>query len=508
VELAKCRRHPLHWITHHCFTYDPRRPLARLPFDPFPKQVEFLSWLAERERQGEPGLVEKSRDVGATWLCCLYAIHGWLFRKGFAAGFGSRKLDLVDRLGDPDCIFEKLRYLLANIPEWIRPGDYLDGHCKLVNHANGSSITGEGGDQIGRGGRKSIYFVDEAAFLEHPDMIERSLSQTTDCRIDISTPNGPGNPFAQKRFSGKVSVFILDWHDDPRKSQEWYEKQKATKDPVTIASELDRDYTASIEGITIPAAWVRAAVGLSLPASGPVVAGLDIAELGRAKSAFVPRQGPVVRLPIVWGQCNTSETAYRAADEARHSGAQVVCYDVSGVGAGVRGVWDTCGGLPFDARAINTGEAPTDTRWPDGRTSKELFVNLRAELWWLVRLRFERTYEHVVEGKPHPLDELICIPNDPELIAELSLPLYHRTDRGKIQIESKDDMRRRGVKSPDRADALCLAWHPVTLLPAWEPQPRAARSLMSRAPRDLFVCDRDRDDDEPEGPIDWSQAFG
>ena len=55
---------------------------------------------------------------------------------------------------------------------------------------------------------------------------------------------------------------------------------------------------------------------------------------------------------------------------------------------------------------------------------------------------------------------MISIPDDPQLIAELSLPLYQFTGSGKIRIEGKEDMRRRGVKSPDRADALMYSFAP------------------------------------------------
>ena len=54
---------------------------------------------------------------------------------------------------------------------------------------------------------------------------------------------------------------------------------------------------------------------------------------------------------------------------------------------------------------------------------------------------------------------MISVPNHPELIAQLSLPIYMSTEQGKVQIESKDDMRRRGIESPDFADALVLAFH-------------------------------------------------
>ncbi len=472
LEQALCAEDILHWVRQWCWTFDPREPSAALPFDPFAKQEEFLGWLAAREAAREDGLLEKSRDMGATWLCCLYAVHGWLYRPGYTVGFGSRKLELVDRLGDPKCIFEKIRFLLEHLPPWMLPAGYRRGEhalfCRVLNPANGATITGEGGDDIGRGGRTSIYFVDESAYLERPLLVERSLSQTTNCRIDVSTPNGPGNPFASKRFSGAVPVFTLHWKDDPRKGQDWYDYQKRVKyvaDPVGLAQEVDIDYTASIEGITIPAAWVRAAVGLELAATGPVTAGLDIAEYGRDSCAFVDRQGPVVHPPVTWGQCNTTQTAHRAREEAQKRGVSVLNYDVGGVGAGVRGTWESSDTpLPFEAQALNAGESPTNTVWPDGRTSRDLFANLKAELWWLLRLRFEKTFERVEQGIAHPDSECISLPSDPELIAQLSLPLFARTASGKIEIESKKKLRARGVKSPDRAEALCHAFYPESAI--------------------------------------------
>src|SRR4029077_16023889 len=130
--------------------------------------------------------------------------------------------------------------------------------CKIINPVNGSTISGEGGDNIGRGGRTGIYFIDESAFIEHADLIDQSLEGNTACRIDVSTPNGPGNPFAQRRFSGKYPVFSMHWRDDPRKTEAWAEKRKAKVGPVVWASQYEIDYSASIEGICIPAAWVRA----------------------------------------------------------------------------------------------------------------------------------------------------------------------------------------------------------------------------------------------------------
>lgn len=474
-EMQLCAESPVHWANHWAYTYDPRQPQKVIPFDLFPKQAEFFDWLQEREQKKEDGLVEKSRDMGATWLCCAYALHGWLYRPGFSAGFGSRKLELVDRRGDLDSIFEKIRFMLERLPPWMRPAGYRsDAHdnvARLVNPANGASLTGEGGDNIGRGGRKSLYFVDEAAFLDRPQLVDRSLSATTNVRIDVSTPNGPGNPFAEKRHSGRVPVFTLHWRNDPRKGEAWYAEQKEKKDAVTIAQEIDIDYTASVEGICIPAAWVRAAVdlhvwakknkGIEFPQTELPVAGLDVAAEGKNKNVFLDRVGVVVRGAETWGNCNLTETAWKAAELAEKRGVKRLNYDGDAIGASLKGTWKTSERkLSFQHNGIMGGGSPTESHWPGGKTSKELFVNFRAEGWWCLRIRFEKAYEFREKGIAHPVDEMISIPDHPALIAQLSQPLRQFSSTGKIKIESKEDMRKRGISSPDHADALYYCFAP------------------------------------------------
>lgn len=490
----------MYWVNAHCQTYDPRLLPADpvVPFHLYPRQEEFLLWLKEREEADEDGLAEKSRDVGFTWLCAADALHGWLFRPGFSAGFGSRKEELVDRIGNPDTIFGKIRILLENLPEWMQPAGFKasehDNYMRLIHPSNGATITGEAGDNIGRGGRKTKYYIDEAAFLAHPLNVEKALSQTTRCRIWVSTPNGDGNPFATKRNSGKISVFTFHWKDDPRKNAynvrdeagaivstgrgqapppppggrveyPWYEAEKIRlNDPVTVAQELDIDYTASVAGVCIPAVWVRAAVELELPLLGPMGAGLDVAdEEGAAENVLAWGRGPVIEGIKAWNGINTTQTAWRAADESEALGVTELRYDCIGVGAGVRGTYDSAveRKLTFTPIAVNVGESPTEAVWPDGKTSKERFLNLRAEAWWTLRRRFEKAWEYRELGTPHPPEEMISIPNDRELIAQLSRPKAEPTENGKIQIESKKKMALRGVKSPDRAEAVLLRFIPV-----------------------------------------------
>lgn len=470
AEISKCAADVPYWINSYVQTYDPRKVPANIPFILFPRQEEFIAWLQEREVAEEEGLAEKSRDVGFTWLCCAYAVHAFLFRNGAAVGFGSRKLELVDRIGDPDSIFEKMRIILRGLPLWMLPKGFdMDkhaGHCKIVNPENGNSITGEGGDNIGRGGRKSIYFVDEAAFLERSQKVEAALSQNTNVRIWVSTPNGTGNQFYKKRFSGRVPVFTFHWSDDPRKGAEWYEKQVNSLDSVTVAQEIDIDYSASIAGVVIPAKWVQASVklkahltakGISIPVGGKRFGALDVADEGTNKSVFTTRQSICLDGIESWSGLMTTQTAHKAKEFGEKFGINSLAYDCIGVGAGVKSTYESMEVRPsFDTVAINVGDAPSDTVWKDGKTSKQRFRNLKAELWWLARTRFEKTFEFVEGIKNHPIDELVSIPNHPELVAQLSQPTYHYTDTGKIQIESKANLAKRGIASPDYADSAVM----------------------------------------------------
>jgi hypothetical protein len=406
------------------------------------------------------GLIEKSRDVGLTWLNVAAQVHAWLFEQGYKGSFGSRKEMLVDRIGDLDSIFEKARFLLRNLPIWMMPSEFdwrsHDNYLKLLNPDNGNSLTGESGDSIGRGGRSTVYDLDEAAFIERPMKVDASLSNNTNVIFYTSSVNGIGNPFHNKRMTYPPEcVFTFRWQEDPRKNEAWYADMKAKFDPVVVASEIDLDYGASIEGIFIPAEWVRAAVNLEIPARGDRRAGLDVARSGKNYNVFTPRHGCVVAMPQHWHEPNTTLTAYRARDLCIEMGLEYLNFDLNGVGGGVADTLALEDNLPFVAVGIDSASSPSDREWlGENRTSADKFVNKRAELWALVRDRFRKTYNYVHRVADYPVDELISIPNHPTLIAQLSTPLGKTGRGGKGLIESKEDMIKRGVGSPDFADSL------------------------------------------------------
>jgi len=469
MEMCSQREHIIDFMVDWCWTFDPRNAAlglpTTLPWVPWPKQIEFIEWVYNRYLNREGGFVEKARDAGATFLFCFIMLREWRFSNGFSAGIGSNKLENVDKRDNPKSIFSKLRTIMYNLPQFWFPIGYErkrhDNVANLINPENFANISGEDGDDIGRGDRRSMYFVDEAASLEHPEGAMAALSRTTDSCFYLSTPKGM-NFYGRQRHSGKHKVFTFDWKSDPRINEEWFAHFAAANDPVIVAQEVLIDYNASVEGICIPKKWINASVNLELNHTGGVVAGLDVAVGGKNKSAYVERQGPTVIKCETWNFDNTNEVANRAVEAAEHSGVCALGYDSVGVGEGVRGALKAREQQPkFRYYALGGNDAVSDTHWDQfQKMAKEVFLNARAERWYKVRRRFERTYQWIQSGRslPIPHSEMISIPNDPELIQQLASPLEMRTESGKIKIESKEHMLARGIASPDKADALVYAY--------------------------------------------------
>lgn len=440
--------HPADFIHDWGMTFDPRNAEIGLPttvpFLLFPKQREFIEFVHRKWLAREDWLAEKSRDMGVSWLCVAFAAWMMLFKPGTVVGFGSRKEEYVDRLGDPKSLFWKVRQFIELLPIEFRPKGWDTKSCapfmRIQNPENGSSIIGEAGDNIGRGNRTSIYFKDESAFYERPEVIDAALSQTSNCKGDVSTPNGAGNPFYRKRKGGRIEVFTFNWRDDPRKGEEWYAKQQRDLDPVVLAQEVDINYEASVTDAFIPGELVDAAMKngpADVEALGPVKWGLDVARFGDDKSVLVKRRGRVVLSLQSWGKVDTMFLANEVWAQALIELPQQIAVDVIGLGAGV---FDRLVELAESARSqgidIQIVAVNSSVRVEDG-----INYNLRAQMW--------------ANGREWLKDAPVSLPNDPTLKAELcALKYLYRN--GLRLIESKDDAKKRGIKSPDHADAFML----------------------------------------------------
>lgn len=489
---------PVDWILDWGVTYDPRSKPTLMPFCLFPRQVELVQYLHSCVTDQENGLIEKCRDAGATWVASAYSVWLWLFWPGAAVGFGSRKEELVDRIGDPKTIFEKIRQLINFLPKdlfWpkgFNPKDHMP-FMKIINPENGATIAGEAGDNIGRGGRCLIYFKDESAWYPRPESIEAALGDNTNVQIDISSVNGPGNVFYRRRKAGEVwtpnstptpgrtRVFIFDWRDDPRKNDAWFQKRRAKAEAEGLIhvfnQEVLRDYNAAVANVLIPGAWVDAAVGFCAAAgiepTGERVAGMDVADGGADVNALAIRHG--IELRTVISQGAEAEVAGRAMYlRAASARCGEFWYEVNGVGAGARAgakqvrdsnpgrkmpairAWNPSAGVINPAGDIHTGETGPDVE----RRNRDHYAGYNAQSWWALRERFRKTYEVLNGIALHDFDDLISLPADLEnletLKAELSQPVWSQNGAGKILVDKQPS----GTKSPNLADAVKIAYAP------------------------------------------------
>ncbi len=493
------REHPVEFVNHWCDTYDPRNVgsdvPARLPFVLFARQADLITFLWACVRGEEAGLIEKSRDMGATWVCSAFSVWLWLFWPGAAIGWGSRKQDLVDKLGDPDSIFEKIRMLLLGLPPFFLPDGFSRKEhvhfMRIINPENGATITGEAGDNIGRGGRKLLYFKDESAHYERPESIEAALSDNTRVQIDLSSVNGLGNVFHRRREAGvvwagevvpkKTQVFIMDWRDHPAKDQEWYDarKQKAEDEGLEhiFAQEVDRNYSASVEGLLIQQEWVHAAVDahkkLNIDITGTHCSALDVADEGGDTNAQATRKGIFLTFLDEWGSRDTSVTARRAIANVVQLAPLDLQYDCIGVGAGVKGevnnLKDT-GNFPSRLKLVpwNAGagvlnpEKRVIPRDKESPLNKDFFTNLKAQGWWELRNRFYRTYRAVTEGAVYNPDSLISLDSNLKRLYQLEKELCQVTASRGARLKLMIDKTPPGARSPNLADAVMMCYWPIS----------------------------------------------
>lgn len=495
---AVYREFPVQMIADWGVTVDPRNievglP-AVMPFIPFPRQVEFMDEIVWCWRHRKDLVADKSRDMGASWCAVSLSSVLCLLFDGMAVGFGSRKAELVDKLGDPKSLFYKARQFMRYLPVEFRGGWDAKKHTKEMQidfPESGSIIAGEAGRDIGRGDRKAIYFVDEAAHLDDPQSADAALSLTTNCRVEMSSVKGMDNPFAVRRHDGKHRVFTMHWKQDPRKGEQWYADMCDKFDPIVIAQEVDINYNASVEGIIIPALWVQAAVDahvkLGIEASGSHHAAFDVADRGIDKNAFGAKHGIVLEHVEQWSGTDSGDLyastakAFRLCDDWH---CPSLSYDADGMGAGVRGdarvlnesrVRDEHG-IPTGAKPIRViafrGSASGDklhrpnefVKGADGRPldrrNKDYYANYKAQSWLHLRFRFQQTYRAVVKGMKVDTDDIISLSSAMKDLAavmvELSQPVYDENSQGKLLVDKTPD----GVASPNRGDVVMMLYAP------------------------------------------------
>lgn len=204
-------------------------------------------------------------------------------------------------------------------------------------------------------------------------------------------------------------------------------------------------------------------------------AGFDVADEGKDKNSFISRKGCLVDIAEEWKDNDPNTAARRVFENSLELGVDLVHFDNIGVGAGAKGAIreekervalkpnahkirvPLFNGFAANAEVMN----PEGYYMPD-KLNKDMFRDLKAQAWWLLRDRFKNTYD-AMQGKPFDKEKLISISSQctfyTKLCAELGQP-HRDIMNGKVFVESKKDMAKRGVKSPNLADGCVMAFAP------------------------------------------------
>lgn len=328
---TRCAEDPFFWFDNFAWTYNGKKSPQNVPFVPWDFQRDVIKAFLGIGKHGrdEQGLlwplgIDKSRDLGLTWVLVGCAFQDWSFHPGADYGLMTRSgtdLDSKSR----NSLFGKLDFLLKMSPSWLLP-KYERRRMPapvLFNEDTGAAIEGSRTvPDAFRGGRHRRTIVDEAASVPKLGSIMESLDDVTPAPVLVSTPKGRGNYFANV-IHGEAGQ-ILEWGQsgvgwchlrmhhsqhperDPHtpEGRLWVKRERARRTKEKWAQEQDCDYSASVPGrifaefdpnchVFSPEEWDDPDV-IAFISQLPVIEGWDFGE-GNALTC------------VVWGAYSASE---------------------------------------------------------------------------------------------------------------------------------------------------------------------------------------------------------
>ena len=297
-----------------------------------------------------------------------------------------------------------------------------------------------------------LFLIDEASGVEDPvfEVAEGALS-TPGARVLMA-----GNPT-------RTDGYFYDSHNRNRES--WIPLHFSSGDSVlvdgcfadTMAKKYGKDsnvycvrvlgdFPESSDDVLIPLDWLTSAVDRDIATDTATrIAGLDVARFGDDASAIVIRQGKMVVHVDQWRGKDLMQTVGKVAAMFRDRDPKTrfdrVHVDSIGMGAGVE---DRLAEIGVPVMGVNVAETSAGL---------EKFARLRDELWWKAREWFGKKDVRIDPKCSTGGEDLMQ-----QMIGELSSAKYTYTSSGKVKAEGKDERKKRGLESPNIADALCLTF--------------------------------------------------
>ena len=264
IQIELCKSSIIYWFNTFVWTKDPRLEQKVIPFVTYPFQDTLIRRILWAIVNKKTHLIEKSREMGATWIVEGIAVYVADFMPNSSNyQFSLTEADVDDYT--ENSLLGKSRFIIERLPSWMRFGwserkQGIDKSMMVRLPENGSIIHGKlTGGSAGVGGRATWSIYDEFAVLGQKDPNKdkatmQAAASLADSQTILSTPRGSGNEFAKMAKHPTVEKSSLHWSQHPLKSKYWaiVERSRPIYNDERWAAEQEISYDVSTQGRVYP----------------------------------------------------------------------------------------------------------------------------------------------------------------------------------------------------------------------------------------------------------------
>ncbi len=407
--------------------------------DPLPWQEDFLRAVAAKQRRIS---VRAGHGVGKSTAC------SWALIWHMATRYPQKAVVTAPTSAQLfDALYSELKSWVNKLPPALRDSFEVFSDRIVLKDAPESSFisartsSAERPEALaGVHSEHVLLVVDEASAVPEAvfEAAAGSMSGHSASTILISNPTRNSGLFYKTHHE-----LASDWKrmhvsclDNPLVSDDFVRQIKATygEDSNAFRIRVLGEFALADDDTLIPAELVDGAIGrdVTVPMNEPLIYGVDVARFGTDRTALCKRRGNSVLDIKSWGGLDLMQTVGQIVNEAKQDAPEEICVDTIGLGSGVA---DRLREMGYNVRDVNVSESSAMN--PNA-------AKLRDELW--------------ISVKDWLGTKGVRLPDNEVLRHELVAPRYTFSSVGKLVVESKDSMRKRGMRSPDLADSLCLTF--------------------------------------------------